>query len=191
LSEPEELKGAMKLIAALEAAGQRVLVGFCSSELLLWKAAGATSCATGKFFNLRRFTLSRFMEPSGGGGQLPYFFEESLLAFLRQSDLIRIQQRGLLSAASNANPFTKTIFEYLPQGKAWVALGWRQFMYWFADVEERLRVGTVTAEDLISQADANWGLIQQKPQVIMEERENNGQWVREWLRSLVEFPDFK
>ncbi len=191
LSEPEELKGAMKLIAALEAAGQRVLVGFCSSDLVLWKAAGATSCATGKFFNLRRFTLSRFMEPSGGGGQLPYFFEESLLAFLRQSDLIRIQQRGLLSAASTANPFTKTIFEYFPQGKAWVALGWRQFMFWFADVEERLRTGTITAEDLILQADANWGLIQQKPQVIMEERENNGQWVRQWLRSLVEFPDFK
>jgi hypothetical protein len=191
LSEPEELKGAMKLIAALEAAGQRVLVGFCSSDLVLWKAAGATSCATGKFFNLRRFTLSRFMEPSGGGGQLPYFFEEALLAFLRQSDLIRIQQRGLMSAASNANPFTKRIFEYLPQGKAWVALGWRQFLYWFADVEERLRVGSVGAEDLIVQADANWGLIQQKPQVIMEERENNGQWVRQWLRSLVEFPDFK
>jgi hypothetical protein len=191
LSEPEELKGAMKLIAALEAAGQRVLVGFCSSELLLWKAAGATSCATGKFFNLRRFTLSRFMEPSGGGGQLAYFFEEALLAFLRQSDLLRIQQRGLLSAASNANPFTKLIFEYIPQGKAWVALGWRQFMYWFADVEERLRTGTATAEDLVLQADTNWGLIQQKPEVIMEERQNDGQWVRQWRRALIEFPDFK
>jgi hypothetical protein len=191
LSEPEELKGAMKLIAALESAGQRVLVGFCSSDLLLWKAAGATSCATGKFFNLRRFTLSRFVEPSGGGGQLPYFFEEALLGFLRQSDLIRIQQRGLLSVASNANPFTKLIFEALPEGKAWVALGWRQFMYWFADVEERLRAGAVTTEDLAVQADVNWGVIQQKPQVIMEERENNGQWVRQWLRCLVEFPDFQ
>lgn len=191
LSDPEELKGAMKLIAALEAAGQHVLVGFCSSELLLWKAAGATSCATGKFFNLRRFTLSRFMEPSGGGGQLAYFFEEALLAFLRQSDLLRIQQRGLLSAASNANPFTKGIFEQVPQGKAWVGLGWRQFMYWFADVEERLRTGAATAEDIILKADGIWGLIQQKPEVIMEERQNDGQWVRQWRRALVEFPDFK
>lgn len=191
LSEPEELKGAMKLIAALESAGLRVLVGFCSSELLLWKAAGATSCATGKFFNLRRFTLSRFMEPSGGGGQLPYFFEEALLAFLRESDLVRIQQRGLLSPASTTNPFTQRIFEYIPQSKAWVALGWRQFMYWFADIEERLHNRTTTSEDLVVQVDASWGSIQQKPPVIMEERENNGQWVRQWLRSLVEFPSFK
>jgi hypothetical protein len=190
LSDPEELKGAMKLISALEAAGQRVLVGFCSSELLLWKAAGATSCATGKFFNLRRFTLSRFMEPSGGGGQLAYWFEESLLACLRQSDLLRIQQRGLLSTASVANPFGQPIFESIPQGKPWVGLGWRQFMYWFADVEERLRTDTVTAEDLVVQADANWGLIQQKPEVIMEERANDGQWVRQWRRALIEFPAF-
>jgi hypothetical protein len=190
LCDPEELKGAMKLISALEGAGQRVLVGFCSSELLLWKAAGATSCATGKFFNLRRFTLSRFMEPSGGGGQLAYWLEESLLAFLRQSDLLRVQRRGLLSAASLANPFAAPIFECIPQGKAWVGLGWRQFMYWFADVEERLRSGAVTAEQLVEQADANWGVIQQKPEVIMEERQNDGQWVRQWRRALVEFPAF-
>jgi hypothetical protein len=191
LSEPEELKGAMKLISALEQSGQRVLVGFCSSDLLLWKAAGATSCATGKFFNLRRFTLSRFMEPSGGGGQLPYFFEESLLAFLRQSDLIRIQPRGLFSEASKANPFTQKILECIPQDKPWVALGWRQFMHWFADIEERLRSGTAVTEDLLQQADANWGAIQTKPQVIMDERENNGQWVRQWLRAVIEFPKFK
>jgi hypothetical protein len=131
------------------------------------------------------------MEPSGGGGQLPYFLEEALLAFLRQSDLLRIQQRGMLSAASIANPFTKAIFEYIPQGKAWVALGWRQFLYWFADVEERLRNVTATAEDLVLQADANWGAIQQKPEVIMEERANDGQWVRQWRRALVESPEFK
>jgi hypothetical protein len=122
------------------------------------------------------------MEPSGGGGQLPYFFEEALMP--SYVNLIRIQQRGLMSATSNANPFTKTIFEYLPQGKAWVALGWRRFMYWFADVEARLGAGSRSAEDLIIQADTNWGVIQQKPPVIMEERENNGQWVRQWLRAL-------
>jgi hypothetical protein len=48
--------------------------------MILWKAAGATNCATGKFFNLRRFTISRFEEPdSSGGGQLGYWFEKALL----------------------------------------------------------------------------------------------------------------
>jgi len=81
LADPESLKGAMKIIASLRNAGMKVLVGFCSSDMVLWKAAGAHSCATGKFFNLRRFMLTRFAEPSAGGGQVPYWFEENLLAF--------------------------------------------------------------------------------------------------------------
>ncbi len=66
LADPEELKGAMRLIATLESGGQRVTVAFSSSEMVLWKAASATNCATGKFFNLRRFTISRFDEPMEG-----------------------------------------------------------------------------------------------------------------------------
>src|SRR5215212_6447213 len=73
LSNSEELKGAMRLIRALESVDLPVLVGFSSSDMVLWKAAGATSCATGKFFNLRRFTSSRFEDASEGGGQLPYW----------------------------------------------------------------------------------------------------------------------
>jgi hypothetical protein len=46
----------------------------------------------------------------GGGGQLGYWFEESLLCFLRQSDLLRVQGKGLLSEASRANPFSANIF---------------------------------------------------------------------------------
>lgn len=80
MREVEELKGAMRLIAALEAADIRVLVGFSSSDLILWKHAGASDCASGKFFNLRRFTRARFEEPGSGGGQLPYWFEEALIA---------------------------------------------------------------------------------------------------------------
>ena len=105
LNNTEEIKGAMRLIAALENAGLSVIVGFSSTDLILWKVAGATACATGKFFNLRRFTSSRFEEPSEGGGQLPYWFEESLLAFLRESDVLRVRKAGLLSNASMTNPF--------------------------------------------------------------------------------------
>ncbi|MFZ6711597.1 hypothetical protein [Undibacterium sp. TC9W] len=69
LSDIEELKGAMKLIRALSDAGMQVIIGFCAADLILWKFAGAVNFATGKFFNLRRFTATRFDEPKGGGGQ--------------------------------------------------------------------------------------------------------------------------
>jgi len=48
-------------------------------------------------------------------------------------------------------------------------------MYWFAFVEKQLRTGAVTDEDLALQAYAKWGLIQQKPEVIMQERANDAQ----------------
>jgi hypothetical protein len=191
LADPEELKGAMRFIDALERGGQAVTVAFSSSEMLLWKAAGATNCATGKFFNLRRFTISRFDEPNGGGGgQLGYWFEESLLAFLRQSDLLRVSARGLLSDASDENPFSKPILEAIPAKKAWVALGWRHYLSWFADAEFRLRSGA-TAEEIIGIADANWEYVEKsKPPLLMEERQNDGTWVRQWRRALLEFPYF-
>lgn len=109
LADVEEIKGGMRLIRLLTAAGMRILVGYSSSDMLLWRHAGATDCATGKFFNLRRFLRSRFEEPAGGGGQLPYWFEESLIAFLRESDLIRVQKANLLSDSSLRNPFCSEI----------------------------------------------------------------------------------
>jgi hypothetical protein len=192
IADPEELKGVMLLINTLESGGQNVTVGSCSSEMILWKAAGATNCATGKFFNLRRFTIARFDEPTGGGGQLSYWFEEALLAFLRQSDLLRVQARELSSSASTDNAFSAQILKAIPQGQPWVALGWRQFLFWFADAEFRLRTGAVSAEDLVTIADTNWATIEKsKPPLIMEERQNDGSWVRQWLRALVEFPYFR
>jgi hypothetical protein len=115
----------MRLISALREAGLEVTVGFSSSDVLLWKAAGASNCATGKFFNLRRFTRTRFEEPRGqGGGQLPYWFEEALVAFLRQSDVQRIEQMNLTGFDSAPNPFGTQIlaqFASAPE-QAWLAL---------------------------------------------------------------------
>lgn len=191
IQDPEELKGAMKLIGALEGAGISTLVSFCSTDVLLWKAAGATSCATGKFFNLRRFTLKRFAEPSSGGGQLPYWFEEALLAFLRQSDLVRVQQKGILSASSIANPFGPAIYEKIPQRKPWIAESWRQYMWWFANVEERLSIGTAKVFELLATADASWSVLDSPPRTILEERGNNGEWIRQWQRAVEELDSFQ
>ena len=188
LAEVESIKGAMRLIAALSGAGIDVIVGFCSSDIILWKTAGAASCATGKFFNLRRFASSRFEEPSQGGGQLPYWFEESLLAFLRESDLIRVRQRGLVSGPSLGNPFGQCILQQLSTqpGAAWVRLGWRQFMYWFADFESRFENGSVDARTLLSNSESKWRELEDAD-VLMEEVRNDGVWLRSWRRALAEF----
>jgi hypothetical protein len=189
LIEVEEIKGAMRLISAMQEAGLEVTVGFSSTDVLLWKAAGASHCATGKFFNLRRFTRTRFEEPGGsGGGQLPYWLEESLMAFLRQSDLQRIKPMGLPNLNPSPNPFGVQILEQMatePE-RAWLALAWRQFMFWFADVENRLEIGAITSAALLRNADSNWRTLDDGD-FIMEERRNDGGWIRPWRRALAEF----
>lgn len=162
--------------------------------MLLWKAAGATACASGKFFNLRRFTRQRFEEPtSTGGGQLPYWFEEGFLSFLRQGDLIRVRKHNLLSEASLRNPFAKEILSALDEAtstrtkpRPWLGNSWRQFLYWFAKVEERISRNEVSAEELFTTADANWSRLD-TAKVLLEERFNDGTWIRDWLNTLHEF----
>ena len=193
ISNGDGLRGALILIGALSRAGFQVMVGFCSSDIVLWKAAGAASGATGKFFNLRRFTRSRWDEPSEGGQNLPYWFEEGLLAFIRDSDLIRLRADGKLSATSLVNPVANEIFQKLDARKtlgagerppAWVGSGWRQYMYWFGDVEARLAAPGLS-EALLTAAEAAW-LALEDDGFLMEEARNDGKWIRLWRRALVE-----
>lgn len=188
ISETDELKSAMKLINLLEDSGISVLVGFSSTDFVLWKAAGATSCATGKFFNLRRFTSSRFEEPSGGGGQLPYWFEENLLGFLRESDLIRVFNNDLVNNIYTSNPYSLKILESLEKNpeKAWLGLSWRQYMYGFADLERRIAQEDVKIPELLLNAEKKW-LEADEKDILMEEARNNGEWIRTWRRALLEF----
>jgi hypothetical protein len=193
LSAVDEITGAMRLIRLLESAGLPVLVGFCSSDLILWKAAGASSCASGKFFNLRRFTRQRFEEPKAtGGGQLPYWFEESLLAFMREQDLLLLRKHDALSPATSRSPFGQAILAKLDKARqtgkkeAWLADSWKHFLCWFADVERRLQTGTSSAEDLLKTADANWSKLE-KARILMVERSNDGSWIRSWLNGMNGF----
>lgn len=188
--DADQLRAVLRFISALREAEVSTTVGFCNAESILFTEAGAAACATGKFFNLRRFTKSRFEEPQDGGGQLPYWFEESLLATIRESDLTRLRDMGMLSAASHANPFGKQILEMLAkpakERTAWVALGWRQYMHWFADVDRRLRKGEAKATELLRTADANWERLEEEG-FFMAERGNDGGWIRSWLRALNEY----
>jgi hypothetical protein len=188
LTDTEQLKGVMRLISALERSGMPVLVAFSSTEMVLWKAAGATSCATGKFFNLRRFTKSRWEEPTGGGGQLPYWFEESLVAFLRGTDVIRVVPTGLLNETLRRNPFSTEILNQIKngQGNPWLALCWRQYMFGFADLERRIRRQDVDINGLLKGATESW-LALEDASILMEEPRNNGAWAHLWRRALLEF----
>lgn len=182
--DPECLKGVMRLINLLEAGGQQVLVGFCSTDMVLWKAAGATSCATGKFFNLRRFTRSRFEEPLEGGRQLPYWCEEALLAYLRESDVVRVQQAGGFSDASNRNPITPIILKAMNSPEPWLGHSWKHFLWWFSDLESRATPTHVI--DVLKRADDLWKHYEINGP-LMEERQNDGSWVRQWRRAVMEF----
>lgn len=174
------------LIFLLEQAGLEVLVGFSSTDMVLWKAAGATACATGKFFNLRRFTKSRFEEPAGGGGQLPYWIEESLFAYLRETDVLRVRDEGLISETSMRNPLRQPIFNAIDRGEAWLALSWRHYMWWFADFEGRMARGEADPRFLLQQPENNWLTLQDRD-VLFEEPRNNGSWIRPWRQALADF----
>lgn len=188
LKDGDELRGALTLIASLKTSGLRVLVGFCSSDMLLWKAAGADDVATGKFFNLRRFTRSRFDEPTQGGGQLAYWFEESLMAFIRESDVVRMRDAGLLGSASEKNPFCQEILAQFRDspGTPWVKHSWRQFMYWFAECEAKLSARPAAAAELLQEAERAW-LDLEESRILTEELRNDGSWLRHWRRALLEY----
>jgi len=188
--ESRWLTGALRLIAELKNAGMSTIVGCCGPEAVLYTTAGADCCATGKFFNLRRFTPGRFDEPSGGGGQIAYWFEESLMAYLREADLVRVRQRGMLSDASERNPFGREILTQLDQepGTAWLGKSWRHYMHWFAEVDARVRGGESTAEDLLVNAERSWEHTEDQG-LLMEEPRNDGRWVRPWRIALRSFSD--
>lgn len=196
LTGEDQLAGVMKLIHELEKTGQPVLVSHCSSDMILFKAAGARHCATGKFFNLRRFTKSRYEEPGGGGGQLAYWFEHSLLAFIRGTDLLRLEENGLgylVGVTASNNYWAQKIREQFATNPraAWVALGWRQYLSWFGKTEL-----TVSATDSLSIVQAwlkssedNWRILEDAG-VLMDEPRNDGSWIRSWRQAAVKFKKY-
>ena len=193
LSNDSYLFGMMSLINELKRTGRRVLVSNCSSDMMLFKAAGATDCATGKFFNLRRFTKSRYDEPKEGGGQLPYWFEHGLIAFLREADLLRLKRDGfgdLIGTHHSSNHWSSKIIRQLrdERGKPWLAFSWRQYLSWFGKTEEELS-GEIAAEVVkawLKDAEENWAKLE-ADDFLFEERLNNGSWVRAWRQALASF----
>jgi hypothetical protein len=190
-----QLAGIMELIDVLERTGKPVLVSHCSSEMILYKAAGASHCATGKFFNLRRFTKSRYEEPSSGGGQLEYWFEQSLLAFIRTADIARLKKKGLsnlLEHGYSNNLWSQKILNHFQTkpGVAWLAFGWRQYLSWFGKCERSLthQDAIQSVEEMLIMAENNWRILAEN-RVLFDEMANDGSWIRNWRQALIEYTD--
>lgn len=187
----------MVLVSTLEKAGCKTLVSHCSSEMLLMKAAGASNCASGKFFNLRRFSRSRFDEQQdSGGGQLSYWFEQGLLAFLRVADIARLRRSefgDFLGVGASGNTFANQILEQFANtpDKPWLALSWRQYLAWFEIAERQLSVAEApnVVSGWLKEAEQRWEQLDAKD-VLLEERRNDGRWIRPWRQALGDFRQF-
>lgn len=191
-TDSASIEAALRLIKLLVEAGYIATVAFTSTEMILWKAVGAQNVATGKFFNLRRFASSRFEdEAEGGGRNLPYWFEPSLLAFLREADLRRFRREWPLSPHHEGNPFSRQILGNLDQQerRAWLADSWRQYLFWFAETDrmygESAAENLVVTNQLIATAAETWRQVREDG-LRFEEEINDGSWIRSWDIALGE-----
>ncbi len=203
----DELVAVMKLVALLKDAGSRVLMSFSGPEMILWKAAGADDVATGATANVQRFARARFTASEGGaGGSTAYLFVESLLAFVRQEDVVNLQRLDI-PVDGTSNPYVATALDHIAQlarsavrlvkipGRktkkregppAWQGIGQRQYLWWFADCERRLASGTATPRALLSTAAQNWAAVRRKGYVPYISN-NDGRWIEPWIDALDAF----
>jgi len=193
ISDPN-MVNLMALVSLLEKSGCQTIVSHCSSDMILMKFAGASHCASGKFFNLRRFTRSRFDElQDEGGRQIAYWFENNLMGFLRRADLARIGQAGhaeFIGGENSSNKFSEEIinqFRSEPK-KPWLALSWRQYLNWFAATENQLSEtnAQTIVKSWLKDAEIRWKQISDE-EILLDEERNNGSWIRPWRQFLGDF----
>ncbi len=58
-------------------------------------------------------------------------------------------------------------------------------MFWFANVEARITNGQVDVPALLLNAEKAWVALDEQD-VFLEERRNDGAWIKPWHRALVE-----
>jgi hypothetical protein len=67
-------------------------------------------------------------------------------------------------------------------------LSWRQYLAWFAAVEKRLSEPGSDAllGNWLKEAEKRWEQMEDA-QVLLEERRNDGRWLRSWRQALSDF----
>ncbi|WP_175813108.1 hypothetical protein [Burkholderia contaminans] len=184
----ESLSNAATLITLLESAGTKVIVGFSGLDGILWKHAGATDLATGKFFNLRRFVPGRWDDAADGGKPAPYWTDDGLIAWLREPDVQLLLNVELIDRqAASRNPHSAEILQILDSksGTPWLAIGWRQYLYWFQEMEQSIGRDPSLALKLLLAADKKWGEIE-KSRIQLYDRLTDGEWIRPWINAITE-----
>ncbi|WP_321852607.1 hypothetical protein [Burkholderia diffusa] len=187
-TDHESLANAIKLIRLLEQAGTKVIIGFSGLDGILWKHAGATDLATGKFFNLRRFVPGRWDDAADGGKVVPYWTDDGLITWLREPDVQLLLNAKLIDRqVASHNPHSAEILQILDSksGTPWVAIGWRQYLYWFQEIEQSIGQDPSYALELLRSADRKWGEIE-KSEIQLYDRLNTGEWIRPWINAIVE-----
>jgi hypothetical protein len=71
----------------------------------------------------------------------------------------------------------------------WLADSWRQFMYAFASLEHRISAGSIDVSEMLREAERNWVTLEDAS-VLMDERRNDGTWLRAWRQALAEYPTY-
>lgn len=175
-------------LVKLLAQHMRVHIAFAAQDLLLWKAAGAQDVSSGKFLNLRRFSPARWTTSEEGGRMVPYWTEPSLLALIRDADVLTLRQRGLYGDGVQlaANPYSQRILDILLRGtgEAWVSLAWRQYLHWFTTMEADL-VSPHFAQQHLQYVDATWQWLHANG-ILLLDHWNDGSWVRVWRNALAD-----
>lgn len=165
----------------------RVHVAFCAHDLVMWKFAGATDVSSGKFFNLRRFSPSRWRDEDNGGRLVAYWNEGALATVLRDQEVLRLDREHWFDGRKfTSNPAGERILAILRGGKgdAWQKLSWLQYLRWVYNAD-RLFSTPGDAERALESCDGKWGDIHAK-RILFTDRFNNGDHVRIWLNAIRE-----
>ncbi|NII52720.1 hypothetical protein [Luteibacter sp. SG786] len=186
LADYGALVGAIELIRLLSDA-MRVQVAFCHHDVVLWKAAGAHDVTSGKFLNLRRFSMARWTEEDPGGRMNSYWNDASLLTLLRDADVARLDHAGLINEQIvEENPYSMRILSIIRRGtkEPWTALSWRQYLHWFASMDRQM-INSEALKGLLLAADKSWTQVAER-KILFIDKFNDGSWIRVWLGALAD-----
>lgn len=164
----------------------RVHVAFCAHDLVMWKWAGATDVSSGKFMNLRRFSPSRWQQEEVQGRVVPYW-SQNFLSLIRDQDVLRLNRDGFFDGQPFLdNPASLQILEILKegQGRAWLALSWRQYLRWVIN-SERICEIPKEAESLLENCAQEWQKIHQK-RIRFVDFNSDGTHVNIWISAINE-----